>query len=82
KTRTRPLAIKRLVEIMEEKAGLNRLHINLMHANAWEEAQKLKRQITTRFDCAELHVTEFSSVMGVHTGPGLVGLAFHNEEAL
>jgi hypothetical protein len=27
----------------------------------------------------ELFVTEFSQVMSIHSGPGLVGLAFYNE---
>ena len=79
--RTKPKAIKRLLEIMEKRAGQKRVHVNLMHAGVPEEAEELKKQLLARFDCAELYVTEFTPVMGVHTGPGLVGLAFYSEES-
>ena len=36
-------------------------------------------QVREEFRPAELFVTEFSQVMSIHTGPGLVGLAFYNE---
>lgn len=79
KIRTRSKAINRMVEIMEERAGRQRMHINIMHADALEEAEKLKKQVLARFECVELCITEFTPVMGVHTGPGLVGLAFYSE---
>ena len=79
--RTKPKAIKRLLEIMEKRAGQKRVHVNLMHAGVPEEAEELKKQLLARFDCAELYITEFTPVMGVHTGPGLVGLAFYSEES-
>ncbi|MFA4835436.1 MAG: DegV family protein [Dehalococcoidia bacterium] len=78
--RTKPKAIKRLLEIMEERAGKRRMHVNIMHAGVLEEAEVLKQQVLDRFECAELYVTEFTPVMGVHTGPGLIGLAFYSEE--
>jgi DegV family protein with EDD domain len=78
--RTKPKAVKRLLELMEERAGRKQLHVNLMHTGVPEEAEELKEQVLARFDCAELYVTEFTPVMGVHTGPGLVGLAFYSED--
>ena len=78
--RTKPRAVARLMEIMEERAGRKQLHVNLMHAGVPEEAEEFKNKVLARFDCAELYVTEFTPVMGVHTGPGLIGLAFYSEE--
>jgi len=37
----------------------------------------LRDQISSRFDCTELLITEFTPVMGVHIGPGLIGIAFY-----
>jgi fatty acid-binding protein DegV len=37
------------------------------------------KEIATRFDCPEMFVTEFTPVMGAHTGPGLLGMAFYAE---
>ena len=34
------------------------------------------------FDCADLFITEFTPVMGVHTGPGVIGAAFYAEDGL
>jgi len=38
----------------------------------------LREQISSQFDCAELFITEFTPVMGAHTGPGVIGVAFYS----
>jgi fatty acid-binding protein DegV len=48
-----------------------------MHAGAAEEAEDLRQRVAEGFDCIELYVTEFTPVMGAHTGPGLLGIAFY-----
>ncbi len=58
-----------------------RLHIAVMHAEAPVRADELAALVRERFSPAELIVTEFTSVMGVHTGPGFVGLAFYSDES-
>ena len=40
----------------------------------------LKNRISSQFDCTELFITEFTPVMGVHTGPGLFGIAFYSDD--
>ena len=54
------------------------LHVIVMHADALDRAMALKEQISSRFDCTELFITEFTPVMGVHTGPGVIGVAFYS----
>ena len=77
--RTIPSAIKRLLKLMEPKVEEGQpLHVAVMHANALDKAEALKNRISAHFDCAELFVTEFTPVMGVHTGPGLFGIAFYS----
>ncbi len=44
------------------------------------QAELLRGQIASRFNYAELSITEFTPVMGVHTGPGVVGVAFYGED--
>ena len=77
--RTNPGAMKRILKIMEQKVakGLP-LHVAVMHADALDRAKELMGEISSRFDCAELFITEFSPVMGVHTGPGVIGVAFYS----
>lgn len=80
RVRTRPRAVNRLVEIMESKVNQRPVHVNLMHAGVPDEAEGLKEKILGKFDCVEMYVTEFSPVMGAHTGPGLLGPAFYYDE--
>jgi DegV family protein with EDD domain len=71
-------AIKRMVKLMGQKIVAGQpLHVAVMHADALDEALVLRDQISSRFDCTELLITEFTPVMGVHIGPGLIGIAFY-----
>jgi len=77
--RTTAGAMKRILKIMEEKIVEGQLlHVAVTHADALDRAMVLKSQISSRFDCAELFITEFTPVMGVHTGPGVIGVAFYS----
>ena len=80
KPRTISRAMRRLVDLMAERVGGKPVHVAVFHADAPQRAEKLKEEIASRFRCAELYVTEFTPVMGVHTGPGLVGLTFWAED--
>jgi DegV family protein with EDD domain len=79
--RTIPSAIKRMTKLMEKKVVKGqRLHVAVMHADVMDKAVTLRNRIASQFDCAELFITEFTPVMGVHTGPGLLGVAFYSED--
>jgi DegV family protein with EDD domain len=74
-------AIKRILKLMEshiEKA--KPLHVAIMHADATQHAETLEKRISSQFHCAEIFITEFTPVMGVHTGPGLFGVAYYSDE--
>jgi len=78
--RTTESAIKRMLKLMEAKVVAGKvLRVAVMHADAPEEAAEIGGQVQARFNPAELFITEFTPVMGVHTGPGLIGIAFYNE---
>ena len=77
--RTIPSAIKRMLKLMEKKVVKGQpLHVAVMHADALDKAVVLRNRIASQLDCAELFITEFTPVMGVHTGPGLLGVAFYS----
>lgn len=77
--RTIPSAIKRMLKMMEQNAVKGKpLHVAVMHADALDKAVTLRDKIASNFDCAELFITEFTPVMGVHTGPGLIGVTFYS----
>ncbi|MBI2847189.1 MAG: DegV family protein [Chloroflexi bacterium] len=77
--RSRQSGMNRLMELIEERTERKGpLHIAVIHAGAPQEAERLKERIKSQFQCSELLVTEFTPVMGVYTGPGLLGLAFYS----
>jgi DegV family protein with EDD domain len=76
RTRTRPRALERMSELLAEIAEGRPVHLAVHHAHAPADAGELLAQAERRVRIAESYVTEFTQVMGVHTGPGLAGFAF------
>jgi len=77
--RTRTKAIERMLDIMTERIGDSRAHVMVEHADEFEEAEKFKATINSRFNCVELYVTEFAPSMGVAAGPGVLGASFYTD---
>jgi len=79
--RTTAGAMKRILKLMGQKIVTGQpLHVAVMHADAMDEAIVLKKQISSHFDCKEIFITEFTPVIGAHTGPGVIGVAFYSGE--
>ncbi len=74
--RTRRRALERLAILAHDKVGDNPVLMNVIHADALEEAEALRELVGREFRCEDVLLTEFSPVIGAHTGPGLLGLAF------
>lgn len=80
-TRTKRGALTRLLEVVEERVGTVRgVHMAIVHAEVPGEAMALKEEMEKRFPCEELFVLDLSPVLGVHTGPGVIGVGFYTEE--
>jgi DegV family protein with EDD domain len=79
RTRTRTRAMGEIVRQVVTLAGRGRVHLAVHHANAPDDAAALMRSLEAQLHLSEAYVTEFTQVMGVHTGPGLLGAAFWTE---
>lgn len=80
RVRTMSKAIDRLLDLFEERIG-NRtpIHIAALHANAPDEATLLLERAKLRYAGSDLRdavLSEIGPVLGAHTGPGCLGLAF------
>jgi len=75
--RTKAKAIEHMLQTMAERVGDSRVHVMVHHADELEEGEKLKAEIGSRFNCAELYLTEFTPGMGVHAGPGILAISFY-----
>jgi DegV family protein with EDD domain len=82
KVRTRVKATERLVELLRERTDRKPMHAIVLHTNDLLDAKDLEKRIVAEFNCHEIYVRDFSPVMGVHTGPGLLGIAFYFDEAM
>ncbi len=75
--RTEAKALARLTAIAHERTGGRLTRAAVMHAAEPEKAEMLAEQLQARLRIEELFITEFTPAIGAHTGPGLVGCAFH-----
>jgi DegV family protein with EDD domain len=78
--RTERRARERLVSLVAQRLGGATARIAVVHADAPQQAQELAEALRQAVAPVELFVTEFTPVIGAHTGPGLVGCAFHPVE--
>lgn len=80
RVRTMSKAIDRLIDLFEERIGDRRpIRIASLHAAAPEEARLLLERTRQRFsedEVVETVYSEISPVLGTHTGPGTIGLAY------
>lgn len=77
--RTKSKAVRIMLDQIAEQANGQPLHVAVLHADVPEEAERLRQEISEEFRCDELYVTELTPVMGAHTGPGVLGVAFYEE---
>lgn len=78
--RTRPKALCVILDEMAQEVNGHAVRVAVMHADAAAEANQMRGLIQARFQCVEVLTTAFTPVMGAHTGPGVVGVAFYPEE--
>lgn len=77
--RTKRKAIDRMLEVVKEGAvGASALHMAVAHAAARDEADKLAERVREEFKPVELMRSEVSPVIGTHTGPGTLAVAFYD----
>ena len=77
RVRTRRRAMEQLREIVAHRRRDGPLHIAILQARASDEAEELRQVLEIGFAPVELYVTQFTTVIGVHTGPGVLGIAFY-----
>ncbi len=79
RVRTKSKSWQRLIELAEEQANGRPVHVGIVHANAPGAAQKFRDEVEQRLNCKEIFTVEFSPVIGVHVGPGTIGIALYAE---
>ncbi len=77
RVRTRKKSLLRLVELVAQKTkGKDPIHLAILHANAEEDARFLIEESNRVIHPIETLFSTVSPVIGNHTGPGSVGIAY------
>lgn len=80
RVRTKPKAVKRLLEVVEQRVGVKKpVHMMVEHTRSLDEAKELKQTVSDRFNCVELLLCEFNPVAALITGPKMLGLSFYRD---
>ncbi len=78
--RTKSKAHDRILELVAEQVkGKSNIRVAALHANASEDAKSLLDRAANELKPVETILSELSPVVGTHTGPGTIGLAFSFE---
>jgi DegV family protein with EDD domain len=75
KARTIARAETTIVDYLERTYGDTPLWIAVMHGRFTEQAEVMAKMVRERLNCSKLEILRVSPVLGVHTGPGVVGTA-------
>lgn len=73
--RTINKSITSIAEHIREKYGTTPLWVTVLHGRFAEKAETLTKEFQEKLNIARLEVMRISPVLGVHTGPGIVGAA-------
>jgi fatty acid-binding protein DegV len=70
-------AVKGLVDHMADQVGPgSSLRVQVLYSHNPTGAEMLREAIDQRFDCTWLPTGPMSLVLGAHTGPSMVGVAY------
>jgi DegV family protein with EDD domain len=76
-------AVRELVELISQQhAAGSALLVQVLHAQNPEGATMLRELVDSRFNCTWLPLGPMSLVLGAHTGPSMVGVAYASIPAL
>ena len=80
RVRTKSKALERLVSLFIDRVGAKRpIRVAVLHANVSDDAEQVMEKLRSHYsvsDISEAIVSPVSPVIGTHTGPGTVGLAW------
>jgi DegV family protein with EDD domain len=75
KARTLPRAQTVLADYLVHQYAAKSVWVTVLHGRFAQEADALTATLRERLNCAKMELMRISPVLGVHTGPGIVGAA-------
>jgi DegV family protein with EDD domain len=75
KSRTIPQAMEHIADHLHEMYKDTPVWITVLHGRFHDGAENMSKILSERLNAAKIEVMRISPVLGVHTGPGIVGAA-------
>ena len=75
KARTVPRGLATITDYLHGKYADTPLWVTVLHGRFAEQAEALREQLSARLNVTKMEIMRISPVLGVHTGPGVVGAA-------
>ncbi|MEW6093390.1 MAG: DegV family protein [Chloroflexota bacterium] len=75
KTRTIPAALEAITDHLQQTYAEKELWVSVLHGRFNDGAKSLADSLKHRLNIKKLEILRISPVLGVHTGPGIVGAA-------
>lgn len=76
KMRSYPLAIKKIEDTVRALVNNRMVSIAVMHGGALEQAKRAYASLENIAGLCNIYMSQISPALGVHTGPGLFGVAY------
>ena len=78
KVRGRKKSLKAIAELAEKEIAGRKMDVSILHGKALEEAQEIYDEFQGKV--ASLSLYDITSALGVHVGPGLIGICMSPAE--
>ena len=75
KERTMQRALTSITEHLQKTYGSKPLWVTVLHGQIQDQAEILSSMLQAKLNVAKIEILRISPVLGVHTGPGIVGVA-------
>jgi DegV family protein with EDD domain len=75
KERTMQRALISITEYLQKTYGSKPLWVTVLHGQIQDQADLLSSMLQAKLNVAKIEILRISPVLGVHTGPGIVGVA-------
>ena len=73
-------AVEKILRMLKRDAeGKESVRVAVLHTNVPEEAEAFARRVGETVDCTEVLMSHLTPVMGIYTGPGVLGIAYYAE---
>jgi len=82
KVRGRQKSLKRLIEIVGERGkDLSNQVIGIVHGDDAKTMETVREMLENTYGCKQFMDNYVGCAIGAHTGPGIIGIVFLNEES-